>query len=164
MLASISGSLEMISCRAAQGRTEGLERYIEAALTSTARAAALTHRLLAFSRRQTLDPQPTDLNRLVLGMAELFRNTVGPAIRIETRLASELHLTLCDANQLENALLNSPLTKCVFQVAVGAIPMVTTSVTYSSSMTAIMPKTTRESVRKTKMKAARASAASLGVP
>jgi len=60
--------------------------------------------------------------------------------------------------------LNSPLTKCVFQVAVGAIPMVTTSVTYSSSMTAIMPKTTRESVRKTKMKAARASAASLGVP
>ena len=61
-------------------------------------------------------------------------------------------------------LLNSPLTKCVFQVAVGAIPMVTTSVTYSSSMTAIMPKTTRESVRKTKMKAARASAASLGVP
>ncbi len=106
MLAGISGSLEMISRRAAQGRTEGLERYIEAALTSTARAAALTHRLLAFSRRQTLDPQPTDANRLVLGMAELFRNTVGPAIRIETRLASELHLTLCDPNQLENALLN----------------------------------------------------------
>ena len=106
MLAGISGSLEMISRRTAQGRTEGLERYIEAALTSTARATALTHRLLAFSRRQTLDPQPTDMNRLVLGMAELFRNTVGPAIRIETRLASELHLTLCDPNQLENALLN----------------------------------------------------------
>jgi CheY-like chemotaxis protein len=66
----------------------------------------LTHRLLAFSRRQTLDPQPTDMNRLVLGMAELFRNTVGPAIRIETRLASQLHLTLCDPNQLENTLLN----------------------------------------------------------
>jgi len=106
MLAGISGSLEMISRRAAQGRTEGLERYIGAAQTSTARAAALTHRLLAFSRRQTLDPQPTDMNRLVLGMAELFRNTVGPAIRIEMRLASELHLTLCDPNQLENALLN----------------------------------------------------------
>jgi CheY-like chemotaxis protein len=106
MLAGISGSLEMISRRTAQGRTEGLERYIEAALTSTARAAALTHRLLAFSRRQTLDPQPTDMNRLVLGMAEFFRNTVGPAIRIETRLASELHLTLCDPSQLENTLLN----------------------------------------------------------
>jgi len=96
----------MISRLTAQGRTEGLERYIEAALTSTGRAAALTHRLLAFSRRQTLDPQPTDMNRLVLGMAELFRNTVGPAIRIETRLAPELHLTLCDPNQLENTLLN----------------------------------------------------------
>jgi signal transduction histidine kinase/CheY-like chemotaxis protein len=106
MLAGISGSLEMISRLRALGRTEGLERYIEAALTSTARAAALTHRLLAFSRRQTLDPQPTDINRLVLGMAELFRNTVGPAIRIETRLASHLHLTLCDPNQLENTLLN----------------------------------------------------------
>jgi signal transduction histidine kinase/CheY-like chemotaxis protein len=106
MLAGISGSLEMISRRTTQGRTEGLERYIEAALTSTARAAALTHRLLAFARRQTLDPQPTDMNRLVLGMAEFFRNTLGPAIRIETRLASELHLTLCDPNQLENTLLN----------------------------------------------------------
>src|SRR5258708_36276260 len=105
-LAAITGRLEMISRSTAQGRHEGLECYIEAALSSAARAAALTHRLLAFSRRQTLDPQPTDMNRLVLGMAELFRNTVGPAIRIETRLASELHLTLCDPNQLENALLN----------------------------------------------------------
>ena len=83
-----------------------MERYIEAALTSTARAATLTHRLLAFSRRQSLDPRSTDINLLVLGMEELFRNTVGPAIRIETRLASELHPTLCDPNQLENALLN----------------------------------------------------------
>ncbi len=106
MLAAISGSLEMIRRRMAQGRTEGVGRYIEAALTSTARAATVTHRLLAFSRRETLDPQPTDINELVLGMAELFRDTVGPAIRIETRLASELHLTLCDRNRLETALLN----------------------------------------------------------
>jgi signal transduction histidine kinase/CheY-like chemotaxis protein len=106
MLGAVSGSLEMISRRTAEGRTEGLDRYIAAALTSITRAATLTHRLLAFSRRQTLDPKSTDMNQLVLGMGELFRNTVGPAIRIETRLASGLHPTLCDPNQLENALLN----------------------------------------------------------
>jgi signal transduction histidine kinase len=106
MLAAISGNLEMINRRTAEGRANELERYIEAALTSTARAATLTHRLLAFSRHQSLDPRSTDINLVVLGMEELFRNTVGPAIRIETRLAPELHPTLCDPNQLENALLN----------------------------------------------------------
>ncbi len=106
MLAGISGSLELIRSRTAQGRTNELERYIEAALTSTARAAALTQRLLAFSRRQTLDPKPADMNRMVLSMEELFKNTVGPAIHIETNLAGGLWPTLCDTNQLENALLN----------------------------------------------------------
>lgn len=106
MLASISGSLEMISRRTAQESTAGLKHHIEAALTSTARAAALTHRLLAFSRRQTLDPKSIDMNLLVLGMQELLRNTAGPAIRVETRLASDLHPTRCDPHQLENALLN----------------------------------------------------------
>jgi signal transduction histidine kinase len=106
MLAGISGNLELISRRLAQGRTAGLEGYLEAALTSTARAGTLTHRLLAFSRRQMLDPKPTDMNLLVLGMEELFSNTVGPAIRIGTTLSSELWPTLCDRNQLEHALLN----------------------------------------------------------
>ncbi|MGD0104805.1 MAG: ATP-binding protein [Rhodopila sp.] len=106
MLAAISGSLEMISRRMGRDGLHGLERYIKAAMTSAARATALTHRLLAFSRRQTLDPRPIDMNLLVLGMEELFRNTVGPEVRIETRLAPELHPTLCDPNQLENALLN----------------------------------------------------------
>jgi signal transduction histidine kinase/CheY-like chemotaxis protein len=106
MLAGISGSLELIRRRLAQSRTADLGRYIEAALTSAARAAALTHRLLAFSRRQTLDPKPTDVNRLVLGMGELFKNTLGPAVRVETRLAIGLWRTLCDSNQLENGVLN----------------------------------------------------------
>jgi signal transduction histidine kinase len=106
MLAAVSGNLEMISRRTAEGRTDELERYIEAALTSTARAATLTHRLLAFSRHQTPDRKSTDMNRVILGMEELFRNTVGPAIEIETRLASDLHPILCDPNQFENALLN----------------------------------------------------------
>jgi PAS domain S-box-containing protein len=106
LLAGISGSLELIRIRVAQGRTSELERYIGMAMTSVNRAAALTHRLLAFSRRQTLDPKPTDVNRLVGGMEELFGRTVGPGIRVETRLAGELWPTLCDPNQLESALLN----------------------------------------------------------
>ncbi len=106
MLGAISGNLETISRRMKQEGLDGLERYIKAALTSTARAAALTHRLLAFSRRQTLNPKSLDMNLLVLGMKELFRNTMGPAVQVETRLASELHPVLCDPNQLENAFLN----------------------------------------------------------
>ena len=106
LLAGISGSLELIRTRAAQGRTAELGRYIETALASTNRAAALTHRLLAFARRQTLDPKPTGLNQLVDGMEELFGRTVGPSIQIETKLADGLWATLCDPNQLESALLN----------------------------------------------------------
>src|SRR4051812_44244375 len=75
MLASISGNLELMGRRAAQGRTTELERYIEAALGSTARARALTHRLLAFSRRQKLAPRSTDMNRMVRDMEALFSST-----------------------------------------------------------------------------------------
>ena len=66
----------------------------------------MTHRLLAFSRRQTLDPKPTDVNRLVAGMEELVRRTVGPEVAVEVVGAAELWATLVDPNQLENALLN----------------------------------------------------------
>ena len=106
LLQGISGSLELIRTRAAQGRTAELGRYVETAMGSANRAAALTHRLLAFSRRQTLDPKPTDLNRLVGGMEELFHRTVGPGIQVETSFAAEPWPTLCDPHQLENALLN----------------------------------------------------------
>ena len=106
LLAGISGSLELMRTRAGQGRVDELDRYIEAALTLVSRAAALTHRLLAFSRRQTLDPKPTGVNRLVQGMEDLFRRTVGPEIRVRTKLAAELWPILCDPNQLESALLN----------------------------------------------------------
>ncbi len=105
-LQSITGSLELARIRVGQGRTAELGRYIKMALGSAERAAALTQRLLAFSRRQMLDPKPTDVNQLVGGMRELFGNTGGPSIQITTRLAVGLWLTLCDPNQLENALLN----------------------------------------------------------
>jgi len=106
LLASISGNLELMRIRTDQGRTAEINRYIEVAMTAVNRATALTHRLLAFSRRQTLDPKPTDVNRLVGDMEEFFRRTAGPSIEVEIKLASDLWPALCDPNQLENALLN----------------------------------------------------------
>jgi len=106
LLQGISGSLELVRMRADQGRIGELGRYIETAMNSAHRAATLTQRLLAFSRRQTLDPKPTDLNRLAGGMEELLRRTVGPGIQIETSFAAEPWPTLCDPHQLESALLN----------------------------------------------------------
>ena len=73
---------------------------------SIRRAAALTHRLLAFARRQTLDPKPIDANRLVQGMEEMIRRTMGPLIDIEVVGAGGLWFTRADASQLENSLLN----------------------------------------------------------
>ncbi len=106
LLAGISGSLELLEARIAQGRFAGIERYVNAAQTSAHRAASLTQRLLAFSRRQTLDPRPTDANRLVAGMEDLIRRTVGPSIHVEVVRAGGLWLTQIDPAQLESALLN----------------------------------------------------------
>jgi signal transduction histidine kinase len=106
LLAAISGSLQMIESRMAQGRMETVDRYLTAAQNAVQRAAALTHRLLAFSRRQTLDPKPTNVNRLVASMEELIRRTVGPSVQMEVIGAGGLWPTLIDPNQLENALLN----------------------------------------------------------
>ncbi len=106
LLTGITGSLELLGTRVSQGRLDGLDRYIGAAQGAARRAAALTHRLLAFSRRQTLDPTPTDVNRLITSMEELIRRTVGPAVAIEVIGAAGLWSVLIDAHQLENALLN----------------------------------------------------------
>ena len=106
LLTGIAGSLELLGTRIAQGRLNEVDRYLTAAQGAAKRAAALTHRLLAFSRRQTLDPKPTDVNRLVASMTELVRRTVGPSIVVETVAAVGLWATLVDAGQLENALLN----------------------------------------------------------
>ena len=106
LLTGITGSLELLTTRIAQGRIGDVERYTTAAQGAAKRAAALTHRLLAFSRRQTLDPKPIDVNRLVHDMAELIRRTVGPAVTVETVAMVGLWPTLVDPGQLENALLN----------------------------------------------------------
>ena len=106
LLTGITGALDLIKKRLAQGRTGDVGRYIEMAATSAGRAAALTHRLLAFSRRQTLDPKPTDVGRLVAGMADLIRRTVGPGIGIHVVNGPDAWAARVDPNQLENALLN----------------------------------------------------------
>ena len=106
LLTGITGSLEILRTRIAQGRIADLERYVVAARGASKRAATLTHRLLAFSRRQALDPKPTDMNGLIAGMEELIRRTMGPAVQVEVVAAGGLWTTLVDANQLENALLN----------------------------------------------------------
>ncbi len=106
LLAGISGSLELIEKRMGEGRLSGIERYISAAQGAARRAAALTQRLLAFSRRQTLDPKPTDVNRLIAGMEDLIRRSVGPDVQVEVVGAGGLWTTRIDPSQLENALLN----------------------------------------------------------
>lgn len=106
LLTGISSSLEMMQVRMAQGRTAEFDRYFMAAQGAVKRAAALTHRLLAFSRRQTLDPKPTNINRLLSGLEKLVRRTVGLGVEVEVVGASGLWPTLVDPNQLENAVLN----------------------------------------------------------
>ena len=106
LLAGISGSLELMQTRMQQGRLNDVERYMAAAQGAAKRAAALTHRLLAFSRQQTLDPKPTDVNRLVAGLQEMIQRTVGPGIKLEVIGASGIWPALVDPSQLENALLN----------------------------------------------------------
>jgi len=106
LLAGIGGNLELLELRIGQGRVAGLDRYIGGAQDATRRAASLTQRLLAFSRRQTLDPRPTDVNRLIAGLEDLIRRTVGPSIEVEVVGAGGLWLTRVDTSQLENALLN----------------------------------------------------------
>jgi PAS domain S-box-containing protein len=106
LLAGIVGSLDLLQRRVEAGRIEGLERYTTTAMTSAQRAAALTQRLLAFARRQPLDPKPVEPNRLLAGMEDLLRRTLGPTIELEMVLAGGLWPTLADPNQLDSALLN----------------------------------------------------------
>jgi PAS domain S-box-containing protein len=106
ILAGISGSLEVMSTRIAQGRVGEIDRYLNGAMGAAKRAAGLTQRLLAFSRRQTLDPRPVNINALVDGMLDLVVRSAGPEIEVETAGAAGLWTTYVDPGQLENALLN----------------------------------------------------------
>ena len=106
MLTGIIGSLELLRRRLARGRTEDLDSLIDLGVTSANRAAALTHRLLAFSRRQSLDSKPVVINTLVTSMGELLLRSINETIRLDMQLSDELWVAEADPNQLESALLN----------------------------------------------------------
>jgi PAS domain S-box-containing protein len=106
LLTGIIGSIEIMRRRLATGRLDDIEKFMGAAVTSANRAAGLTHRLLAFARRQPLDPQPLDVNRLIDNIEDLLRRSLGEQVRLKILLADEVWPALTDANQLENAILN----------------------------------------------------------
>ena len=106
MLTGIIGSLELLRRRLARGRTEDLDSLIDLGVTSANRAAGLTHRLLAFSRRQSLDSKPVEMNNLVISMGELLQRSINESIHLEMQLSEHLWVAEADPNQLESALLN----------------------------------------------------------
>ena len=106
MLAVVTGSLDLAKRRLDKGEADRALRGIENAEEGARRAAQLTARLLAFSRQTALEPQVVDANKLVGGMSELLRRTIGEGVLVETVLAGGLWRAYADPNQLENALLN----------------------------------------------------------
>ena len=106
LLTGVIGSLELMQRRRRSGDETNDERYITAAVTSAQRAAALTQRLLAFSRRQTLDLKPLEVNPLVASLEDLLHRTTREDITVTTHLAAGLALVRMDANQLESAVIN----------------------------------------------------------
>ncbi|HEV2673793.1 MAG TPA: PAS domain-containing protein [Aliidongia sp.] len=106
MLMGIMGGMEIMRRRIADGKTHDLGRLIEMALSSAERAAALTHRLLAFSRRQSLDSRALDVNGLVTSIEDLLRRTLGERVAIALDLAEDAWTAIGDTNQLESAILN----------------------------------------------------------
>ena len=106
LLMGVIGSLELIQRYIAAGRHAEITRFADMAIGSANRAAALTHRLLAFSRRQPLDPKTVDANAMIVGMAELLQRTLGETIQVSLACADGLWTTRCDPHQLESSILN----------------------------------------------------------
>ena len=106
LLSGIIGAMDLLKLRIANRQYEDIERLADTAINSADRAASLTHRLLAFSRRQPLDPRPIDINQLIRGMEDLLQRSLSEQVILEISLAERIWPTLVDASQLENAILN----------------------------------------------------------
>ncbi len=128
MLTGVIGSIEILKRRIASGRMEHLDRFMDAAMISAQRAAALTARLLAFSRRQALDSKPTDVNALANSLRELLSRTIGERVTLRFDLEPELPQAVVDANQLESAMLNLVLNARDAMPEGGEITVATRSV------------------------------------
>jgi PAS domain S-box-containing protein len=133
LLTGIIGAVEIVRKRLASGNHQDIDRFMNAAVTSAGRAASLTHRLLAFSRRQPLDPKPLDINRLVESIDDLLRRSLGERVELKIALGVEVWPALTDANQLENALLNLAINARDAMPHGGRLTIETTNVTGGSS-------------------------------
>ncbi|RYG24174.1 MAG: PAS domain-containing hybrid sensor histidine kinase/response regulator, partial [Burkholderiales bacterium] len=106
LMTGIISALSLVRRRIESGKTQDLDKLMSAASTSAQRAAALTHRLLAFSRQQSLDVRAVDIGELIQGMRFLLNQTLGEDIRVAVECPANLWAGLTDANQLESAVLN----------------------------------------------------------
>jgi PAS domain S-box-containing protein len=106
MLQAITSGLSMIRLRAQQGRSADLAGFVDRAEIGAKRAAALTHRLLAFGRQQTLAPKQVSVDQVARDMEDMLRRSVGPAVQVDLKLGDGKWLVMCDPGQLESALLN----------------------------------------------------------
>ncbi|HVI55826.1 MAG TPA: response regulator [Luteibacter sp.] len=106
LLTSIITGIDLINRQVESGRTDGVQRFADAALGSARRASSLTHRLLAFARQQPLDAQATDVNERVRSLEDMLRRTIGEHISLALDLCASPAIANVDANQLENAVIN----------------------------------------------------------
>lgn len=136
MLTGIIGSLELLRRRVSRGKLDDLDSLIDLGVTSANRAAGLTHRLLAFSRRQSLDSKPVEINQLVTSMGELLQRSINESIRLDMRLSGELWTAEADPNQLESALLNLVLNARDAMPSGGSLSVETTNRHLDSVFTA----------------------------
>lgn len=136
LLQGIIGALDMVQKRIAEGRIGDIGRFAQGALASANRASALTHRLLAFSRRQPVDPRPVHINRLIGSMGELLRRSIGENIQMKIVAADDLWLVRCDANQLENALLNLAINARDAMAGGGILTVMTANAVLASPLAA----------------------------
>ncbi len=139
MLTGILSALDIVRMRLEMGRVDDLERFLDTATASSQRAASLTQRLLAFSRRQSLDSRPVELNALVGSIEHLLRSTLGETVRVQTRLAATpLHAAL-DTNQFESALLNLAINARDAMPGGGELELRTSLVTMGEGESATIP-------------------------
>ena len=139
MLTGVIGSLDFMRRRLAAGKFKDLDRYLDTASASAARAASLTQRLLAFSRRQSLDPMPADINELIVSMADLMDRAVNERIDLKLVLAPDLPAAVVDTHQLENAILNLVLNARDAMPEGGALTVETSTVDLDEAQAAARP-------------------------
>ena len=106
LLTSIITGIDLINRQVEAGKPEGVQRFADAALGSARRAAALTHRLLAFARQQPLNTRSTDVNERIRSLEDMLRRTIGEHVTLDLFLSSSPVIASVDANQLENAVIN----------------------------------------------------------